>query len=67
MTEPTMTIFDAAMIVDSEWELTSFEATLDNYIAAYQLLIDTGTAWILPGRIGRNAASMIEEGLCHAG
>ncbi len=36
----------------------------DDYHAAYQLLIDSGQAWELPGRIGRTAAALIERGIC---
>ena len=61
-----MTLFDAAMIADGEFELTSFEATNENFVAAYQLLIDTGTAWTLQGRVGRMAAALIEDGSCVA-
>ena len=37
----------------------------EQYIAAWQQLIDTGLAWSLQGWFGRNAIRMIEEGLCH--
>ncbi len=60
-----MTTFEAAMIADGEFELTSYEPSEENYIAAYQHLIDTGAAWTLQGRIGRTAADLIEGGLCH--
>lgn len=53
----------AAMIADGEWELTSFEPSEENYIAAFQHLVDTGLAWQLQGRIGRQAADMIDQGL----
>jgi hypothetical protein len=64
--EREMDTFAAAMIADGEWELAGFEQSEDNYILAYQHLIDTGAAWTLQGRIGREAASLIEAGVCHA-
>ena len=38
----------------------------EKYIAAWQLLIDTGTAWQLQGWFGRAAMRMIEEGHCES-
>ena len=35
------------------------------YIAAWQQLIDTGLAWSLQGWFGRRAMEMIETGVCH--
>jgi hypothetical protein len=35
----------------------------EEMIAAWQFLVDTGMAWKLPGRFGRTAAQMIEEGI----
>lgn len=61
--EPKMDNFAAAMIADGEWELTSFEASEENYIAAFQHLVSTGLAWQLQGRIGRQAQAMIDQGL----
>ena len=37
----------------------------EQYVAAWQLLIDTGLAWSLQGWFGRNAMRMIESGQCH--
>ncbi len=37
----------------------------DEYVAAWQQLINTGLAWSLQGWFGRQATRMIEEGLCH--
>ncbi len=62
MDEQPMDTFAAAMIADGEFELAGFEATQDNYVRAYQHLADTGTAWQLQGRIGREAQRLINEG-----
>lgn len=40
------------------------EEKRENIIAAWQCLINTGLAWQLQGWFGRQAAQMIEEGLC---
>ena len=56
-------------------KLTNLEATLiaegvqepesdEQYIQAWQHLIDTGLAWSLQGFFGRTASVMIQEGLC---
>ena len=37
----------------------------EQYIAAWQQLIDTGLAWTLQGWFGRRAVTMIEAGLCN--
>ena len=37
----------------------------DEMVAAWQRLIDSGLSWTSHGTIGRQAAAMIEEGLCH--
>ncbi len=61
--EKEMDTFAAAMIADGEFDLAGFEATQDNYLAAYQHLVNTGAAWSLQGRIGREAHRLIESGL----
>jgi len=38
--------------------------TQEQYIAAWQQLIDSGLAWSLQGWFGRRAMQMIEEGHC---
>jgi hypothetical protein len=34
----------------------------DQYLQAWQMLVDTGLAWQLQGWFGRTAASLIESG-----
>lgn len=36
----------------------------EQVIEAWQILIDTGLAWQLPGYFGRQAAALIEQGVC---
>ena len=38
----------------------------NEFIKAWQFLIDSGMAWSLQGRFGRIAKQLIEEGICHA-
>jgi hypothetical protein len=52
------------MIADLEWEMAGVPQSHDAYVEAYQFLIDTGAAWHLQGRIGREAMRLIEEGEC---
>jgi len=42
------------------------DASEEEVIAAWQYLIDTGFAWELQGSIGRQAAKLIEIGVCWA-
>jgi hypothetical protein len=37
----------------------------EQFVAAWQQLIDTGLAWSLQGWFGRTAMAMIEDGTCH--
>ena len=57
-----MTIFEATMIAEGVDEVESEE----QYIEAWQMLIDTGTCWQLQGWFGRTAMSMIDAGVCSA-
>lgn len=53
--------FTAIMIAEGVEEASSHE----EYIEAWQHLIDTGLAWTLQGYFGRGAAALIEAGECH--
>ena len=57
-----MNDYRAMMIVDGIEEARDGE----EYLAAWQHLIDTGLAWALNGWFGRNAEQMINWGLCTA-
>ena len=56
-----MTDLDATMIAEGVQEAESDE----QYIQAWQHLIDTGLAWSMQGFFGRTASVMIQEGLCY--
>ncbi len=62
MAERKMSLFDATMIAEGVEEARS-EA---EYLAAWQLLHDTGMAYSLQGWFGRTAARMVEEGRINA-
>ena len=53
-------IFEAVDICEGETEPENEE----QYIEAWQFLIDTGYAWSLQGWFGRRAADLIEAGHC---
>lgn len=61
-----MNIFEATMIAEGvdEPEGDTQEQREECLREAWQLLIDTGTAWKLQGWFGRVATSMIERGVC---
>jgi len=56
-----MTNLEAIDIAEGYVEAESRE----QYVSAWQLLIDTGLAWSLQGWFGRTAMHLIEEGICH--
>ena len=58
-----MDIFTACSIVEG---FDGEEHTEEEYIAAWQHLIDTGASWQLQGFYGRTAKALIEQGVCTA-
>lgn len=52
--------YDACSVVEGFCEGTP---TPQQYLAAFQYLVDTGDAWRLQGWYGRKAAGLIEEGI----
>lgn len=58
---PSMDSYRACGVVEGFLE----PVDLDEYVEAWQYLIDTGLAWRLQGWYGRNAQSMIDNGHCH--
>ena len=51
--------FEAVMIAEGV-----DPASEEEQIEAWQHLIDSGLAWSLQGWFGRNASSLIEQGIC---
>ena len=60
---PQFTPYDAVAACEGFDGEKHDEATM---ISAWQYLIDTGMAWTLQGSFGRTAASLIDQGVCHA-
>ena len=56
-----MSNFEAIGIAEGFLEANDEE----QYISAWQHLIDTGLAWSLQGWFGRTAKYMIEQGFCN--
>jgi len=59
--KPIMSSMLALAIVEG---ISPENITEDDMIEAYQTLIDSGEAWTLPGRIGRAAMDLIDNGQC---
>ena len=59
--KPKMTNQDAMMIAEGVQEPENDE----QYVQAWQHLIDTGLAWSLQGWFGRVASSLIADGVCY--
>lgn len=57
-----MATYDALAIVDS---VDGQEHSEEEMLEAWQALVDNGAAWTLPGRYGRTARQLIEEGVIH--
>ena len=55
-----LTDLEAVLIAEGAQEAESDE----QYIAAWQHLIDTGLCWQLQGKFGRTAKAMIANGHC---
>ncbi len=58
-----MTNYEAVSIAEG---FCGYEPTEEQTTEAWQHLIDTGLAWTLQGWFGRNAQSLIEQGICTA-
>ena len=58
-----MDTFTAILIVEGEQEAE----TLEEYLEAAQLLVDTGLAWELQGFFGRTCAELLRQGLIKGG
>ena len=58
-THQPMTVYKAALIADGTEDPVSEE----EYLAAWQHLVDTGEAWQLQGCVGRTARDLVEAGL----
>jgi len=54
-----MDTVDAVMMIEGDGE-----ATGEQLVEAWQLLIDTGAVWTLQGRYSRMAEHLIEIGIC---
>ena len=56
-----MSVFEATMTAE---RAPGYEAhTEEQFLEAWQVLVDTGTCWQLQGWFGRTAQELIDEGL----
>jgi hypothetical protein len=57
-----MDTYTAVMIIEGNQDAE----TIEQYLEAAQVLVDTGLAWQLQGFFGRTCAALIEQGLIRA-
>ena len=55
----TMSTFEAVRLIEETPEVTE-----EQYIEAFQSLIDSGVVWQLQGWYGRTARGLIDSGFC---
>lgn len=64
-----MDTFTATMIAEGQYDLAGYSEEeppdYDTVIEAWQHLIDTDVVWQLQGWFGRQAARLIDGGICH--
>lgn len=58
-----MDTYTAVMIIEGNQD----PETLEEYLEAAQLLVDTGLAWELQGFFGRTCAELLKQGLIKSG
>jgi hypothetical protein len=58
-----MKLYDAIAIIE---DIDDGVYSEEEYLEAWQLLVDTGMAWQLQGWYGRRAHELIENGLINA-
>ena len=64
MSEP-LDMFTATMIAERAdgYDVEAGDVSKEQYLEAWQMLVDTGAAWRLQGFFGRTAVRMIKDGL----